>query len=178
MEISFSCASKTGQVWGRLNVFLPSSGPFFTNQLYKTEERQSYFVKEPGPNFGPMFKLNPFCGSVRFSQLCVFSVFTPAFPSLLLSNFQAKMVAPKSPRDVLYLGSNEAAAASHPDSGSPALLHGGTWGPKLGSTRSSTGAVLGGFVGACLTARLKYITRHFKRKGSPGTHICCSALPD
>lgn len=97
MGISFSCVSKNGQVWGRLNVFLPSSGPFFTNQLYKTEEQQNYFPKEPGPNFGPMFQLNPFCGSVKFSQLWVFSVFTSAFPSLLLSNFQVKMVAPKSP---------------------------------------------------------------------------------
>lgn len=97
MEIRFSCASKNGQVWGRLNVFFPLSGPFFTNQLYKTEEQQNYFLKEPGPNFGPTFKLNPFCGSVSFSQLWVFPVFTSAFPSLLLSNFQAKMVAPKSP---------------------------------------------------------------------------------
>lgn len=158
--------------------FFPSSGPFFTNQLNKTEEQQNYFLKEPGPNFGPTFKLNPFCGSVSFSQLWVFSVFTSAFPSLLLSNFQAKTVAPKSPSDALYLGSNGAAAASHPDSESSALLRRGTWEPKLGSRRSSTGAVLGGFVGACLTARLKHITLHFKHKGSPGTHMCCSTFLD
>lgn len=71
MGISFSCASKNRQVWGRVTVFLPLSGPFFFNQLYKTEEGQGYFVKEPGSNVGLMLKLNPFCGSVTFSQFWV-----------------------------------------------------------------------------------------------------------
>lgn len=53
--------------------------PFFTNQLYKIEKQQSSYAEEPGPHFGPKFKFSLFCGSVRFSQLWVFSVFISAF---------------------------------------------------------------------------------------------------
>lgn len=87
--------------------------PFFTNQLYKAEEWQNCFAKEPGPHFGPRFKLNPFCGLVRFSQLWVFSVLISAFPSLLLPNFQVKASAPEYPSDTPRSGGAGAVLPQH-----------------------------------------------------------------